>query len=174
MVTLRKATIDDAEALAELGRGTFVEAFGHLYRPEDLETFLSHAHSVDAFSRLLGDDHDIVFVALANDHSLLGYGVGGRCKLPVRDVEPRAGEIKRLYVRAAAHGQKVGTRLLDALIAELESREHDPLYVGVWSENFGAQRLYIRYGFVKIGEYDFPVGQKLDREFILRRPPRIS
>jgi RimJ/RimL family protein N-acetyltransferase len=41
--------------------------------------------------------------------------------------------------------------------------------VGVWSENVGAQRLYARYGFEKIGEYDFPVGAQLDREFILKQ-----
>ena len=35
-VTLRPATPADAEALAALGRDSFVAAFGHLYRPEDL------------------------------------------------------------------------------------------------------------------------------------------
>jgi hypothetical protein len=39
----------------------------------------------------------------------------------------------------------------------------------VWSENHGAQRLYARYGFDKIGEYGFPVGQTIDREFILKQ-----
>jgi RimJ/RimL family protein N-acetyltransferase len=43
------------------------------------------------------------------------------------------------------------------------------VYIGVWSGNAGAQRLYARHGFEKIGEYDFPVGQHLDREFILRQ-----
>src|SRR5262245_8118439 len=105
---------------------------------------------------------------------MVGYGVGGRCKLPVHDLEARAGEIKRLYVHAAAHGQKLGTRMLDMLIEELERREHDPLYVGVWSQNLGAQRLYMRYGFVRVGQYDFPVGQQMDLEFILRRPPRST
>lgn len=48
---------------------------------------------------------------------------------------------------------------------------HEPLYIGVWSENFGAQRLYARYGFQPVGEYLFPVGQHRDREFILKRQP---
>lgn len=171
MISFRRATLDDAELLSEVGRGTFIEAFGRLYRPEDLQTFLFASHSVPAWRRLLEDDHNVVVLA-CSESGTVGYGVGGRCKLPVRELEPRAGEIKGLYVLAAAHGQKLGTRMLDMLIAELERREHDPLYVGVWSENLGAQRLYIRYGFVKVDEYDFPVGRKIDREFILRRPPR--
>jgi RimJ/RimL family protein N-acetyltransferase len=44
-----------------------------------------------------------------------------------------------------------------------------PLYVGVWSGNVGAQRLYGRFGFAKVGEYEYPVGRQRDREFILRR-----
>jgi ribosomal protein S18 acetylase RimI-like enzyme len=43
------------------------------------------------------------------------------------------------------------------------------LWIGVWSENYGAQRLYGRHGFTKVGEYEFPVGEVRDREFILRR-----
>ncbi|HWU15100.1 MAG TPA: GNAT family N-acetyltransferase, partial [Caulobacter sp.] len=39
----------------------------------------------------------------------------------------------------------------------------------VWSENFGAQKLYGRLGFEKVGEYHFPVGETRDLEFILRR-----
>ncbi len=171
MITFRRAAAPDATALAELGRSTFVEAFGHLYRPEDLEAFLDEAHSVVAFRRILEDDHNVVLVAQSPNRAL-GYGIAGRCKLPVEHVEARAGEIKRLYVRAEARGQQLGTQLLDRLIDELERREYDPLYVGVWSENFGAQRLYTRYGFLKVGEYDFAVGKQMDREFILRRPPQ--
>jgi len=44
----------------------------------------------------------------------------------------------------------------------------------VWSENFGAQRFYARYGFSKVGTYEFPVGQVRDLEFILRRPPQAA
>ena len=164
---IRSATASDVDALSELGRVTFIEAFGNLYSPEDLAAFLEDSHSPAAYRRIL--EVDIVLLAQEGEE-LLGYCTGGRCKLPVQSLEPAAGEIKRVYVRAAEHGRKAGSQLLDRLIAELEARRHDPLYVGVWSQNHGAQRLYTRYGFEKVGEYEFPVGKQLDREFILRRP----
>ncbi len=40
----------------------------------------------------------------------------------------------------------------------------------MWSENFGAQRFYARYGCVQVGTYHFVVGDSRDLEFILRRP----
>jgi ribosomal protein S18 acetylase RimI-like enzyme len=43
------------------------------------------------------------------------------------------------------------------------------LWIGVWSQNFGAQRFYGRHGFEKVGNYEFLVGSVRDPEFILRR-----
>ena len=47
------------------------------------------------------------------------------------------------------------------------------LWIGVWSENYGAQRLYARHGFEIVGEYSFMVGDHADRELITRRPARL-
>jgi ribosomal protein S18 acetylase RimI-like enzyme len=46
-----------------------------------------------------------------------------------------------------------------------------PQWVGVWSENQKAQQLYLAYGFEKVGEYTFPVGETEDRDFIFCRRP---
>jgi diamine N-acetyltransferase len=62
---------------------------------------------------------------------------------------------------------------LSQALAWLDARGRLPLYVGVWSQNLGAQRLYGRFGFHKVGEYDFPVGRHVDREFILERPAAL-
>ncbi|MDH4023178.1 MAG: GNAT family N-acetyltransferase, partial [Gammaproteobacteria bacterium] len=90
-------------------------------------------------------------------------------KLPVPDLENNAGEIRHLYLRATVQRGGLGTRLLVTMLDWLAAQGYSPLYVGVWSGNLGAQRLYGRFGFEKIGEYDFPVGNHLDREFILRQ-----
>jgi RimJ/RimL family protein N-acetyltransferase len=44
----------------------------------------------------------------------------------------------------------------------------------VWSENHGAHRFYARHGFEFAGEYEFPVGEQRDREFMFRRLPRCA
>lgn len=75
----------------------------------------------------------------------------------------------QLYVFAEFLNLRLGTRLMDMGLEWLASQGRSPLYVGVWSENYGAQRLYARYGFSKVGEYGFPVGSTVDREFILKR-----
>lgn len=172
---IRPATRADAAMLAEVASATFVETFGHLYPPEDLAAFLREARSEATYAKLLGDPTVFVGLAVARDGTsgeqgtAAGYVLAGGCKLPVENLEPAAGEIRELYLRAAYHGRGLGSRLLTSALEWLAARQRAPVYLGVWSGNTGAQRLYERFGFEKIGEYDFPVGRQKDREFILRR-----
>src|SRR5262245_22631601 len=167
--TIRRALADDASALAELGAATFISTFGHLYSREDLQAFLSETHSAEAHGRKLRDPGIGVWLAEGEGGRAIGYATAGLCKLPVPDLEPGAGEVRQLYVLQEYQGHRLGSTLLEATLAWLTEMRREPIYVGVWSENFGAQRLYGRYGFIKVGEYDFPVGNHIDREFILKR-----
>ena len=167
-VAIRRATATDVEALAALGAATFTETFGHLYLPEDLAEFLHQSHSVARWQSLLTDADVAVWLAAVGDSAPVGFIVAGSCKLPVENLEPRAGEIRQLYVHSSAQNLRIGTRLLAMALDWLAAEKRTPLYVGVWSENYGAQRLYQRYGFAKVGEYFFPVGRTRDREFILK------
>ena len=167
--TIRRAGPEDAPTLASLGTATFTETFGHLYPPEDLHAFLGSSHSVDAWTRILRDPERAVWLAALAGAMPVGYIAVGACKLPVENREPTAGEVHQLYVLARHHNLRLGSQLMDVGLQWLESRGRAPLYVGVWSENFAAQRFYRRYGFDKVGEYGFPVGKTVDRELILRR-----
>lgn len=167
--TIRRASREDASALATLGAATFTETFGHLYPPEDLQTFLSTTHSVDHWTQTLTDTRNAVWLAELQDGAKIGFILVGPCKLPIENREPAAGEIKQLYVYARHHNLRLGTRLMDVGLEWLHAQKQSPLYIGVWSENYGAQRFYARYGFTKVGEYGFHVGGTVDHEFILKR-----
>ena len=167
-INLRPALSADAAPLAKLAAVTFTETFGRLYSPQDLQSFLSISRSEERYLRLLADERMGLWLASTSAGEPVGYAVAGPCKLPVENLEPTAGEMQELYVRSDYHGYQLGTRLLVSALDWLAAR-YSPLYVGVWSENVGAQRLYGRYGFNKVGEYGFPVGDHVDHEFILKR-----
>ena len=167
-MTIRRATPEDAEALAEIGAETFTDTFSHLYPEADLQAFLVESHSVEAARGYLENPDYAVWLA-EEDGRAVGYALAGPCGLPHPDVTAGCGELKRIYFRKTAQGGGRGGRLLDAVLAWLEKNGPRPIWLGVWSENHGAQKFYAARGFEKVGEYEFPVGTVRDHEFILRR-----
>lgn len=168
---IRRATPEDAPALAELGAVTFIESFGQLYAPADLQAFLEESHSVAAYAKALANPDYALWVA-EQDGRAIGYAQAGPCGLPHADVKPEDGELKRLYLLKSAQNGGVGAALFEQALAWLERDGPRTLWISVWSENFGAQRFYGRYGFEFAGEYAFIVGEQRDREFMYRRAPR--
>jgi ribosomal protein S18 acetylase RimI-like enzyme len=165
---LRRATIDDADTVSSLGARTFTETFAHLYPVEDLETFLAYAYGLERTRRDLADPDKATWL-LELDDEAIGYATAGPCGLPHPEVKPGDGELHRIYVLKAFQGGGRGSILLNTALDWLAKDGPRPLWIGVWSENFGAQKLYARLGFEKVGEYHFPVGETRDLEFILRR-----
>lgn len=169
--SIRRACVDDADTLSALATRTFTETFGHLYPDEDLQAFLAEAYAPDRQRTILAHPDYAVFL-LEDDGVAVGHAAAGPCGLPHADVHPGDGELKRLYVLASHQNGGHGGRLFDAAMRWLEREGPRTLWIGVWSENHGAQRFYARHGFERVGEYEFPVGRVRDREFILRREPR--
>ncbi len=166
-VTVRPALANDARVLTDLGRVTFAETFGHLYPAEDLESFLITEHTPEQYAAWSGDARWGLWIA-ERGGSAIGYALAGPCGLPHPEVTPDCGELKRIYVVAEAQGAGAGSLLLRQSLDWLD-KPGRRLWIGVWSENHGAQRLYARHGFEQVGTYEFKVGRVRDHEFILRR-----
>lgn len=167
---IRIATVADAAVLSNVGVGTFVETFGHLYPPEDLAAFLAESHSPESYARYLEDPRYAAWL-LEDAGTAVGYAVAGACGLPHPEVDAGDGELKRLYLHSSVQNGGWGARMFDATLAWMLREGPRTLWISVWSENHGAQRFYSRYGFAKAGEYEFPVGRVRDREFMFRRQP---
>jgi ribosomal protein S18 acetylase RimI-like enzyme len=169
---IRPATIADAETLARLGRetflDTFVEGFKVPYPPDDLRVYLEASYSLETTrARLLDPAQGWWVTERAGE--IVAYANTGPMSLPHPEGRPTHAELRRLYVVRSAQGGGLGTRLLDVALAWMETHTDGPLWIGVWSGNLKAQKLYEAYGFTKAGEYKYPVGSWFDEEFILRR-----
>ncbi|MFC5372719.1 GNAT family N-acetyltransferase [Brevundimonas faecalis] len=169
---IRPARLDDAAALGQLGRRTFVDTFvtgfGIPYPPADLESFLDASFSPETIARKLVEPGAAWWVAERED-ALLGFANTGPNTLPHPEAAPGNAELRRLYIAREAQGLGLGTKLMQLAMDWMQANTDGPLWIGVWSGNEKAQRLYAAYGFEKAGEYDYPVGAWNDREFILRR-----
>jgi ribosomal protein S18 acetylase RimI-like enzyme len=167
---IRRAVPADAEALAEIGARTFTETFAHLYPPEDLAAFLAASYGIEKTRADLANPSKAAWIVETPEGEVVGHALAGPCKLPHPDVTPDCGELDRFYLLKSHQNGGTGGRLWREILAWLEAPGPRDLWIGVWSENLGAQRFYARHGFEKVGEYGFEVGGTVDREFILKRP----
>ena len=174
-IVIRRATPADGPALAHLAASAFRAKFGHLYPAPVLEAYLRDTYAEPRTAALLADPALTVWVA-EQSAALAAFAVLGPAALPHPAITQACIELRRLYTAPDRVGAGLGTQMMDAAIlpaiAAAAARGGDA-WVGVYSDNDGAQRFYARYGFTKAGEYEFPVGPVRDREFILRRPARI-
>lgn len=162
----RAATTADVPALAALGRDSFVDKFGPMYRPEDLAAFLEETHSPEVVAAELANPERRYRLAEA-DGQLAGY-----CKLAVPSTLAEHGdaarpiEIKQLYTAPGLTGKGLGAALMDWALAEAREYGADAIQLSVWSGNEGAQRFYARYGFAKAADIEFAVGEQIDHEYL--------
>lgn len=161
----RDAAPADGPALRELFAESFVETFGHLYRPSDLKEFLD-GNSLAKWNGNLSDPEVAIHVA-EMDGTLAGFVELAPKKLPYETDAP-ALELRRLYLRSSAHGRGIADRLMHWALAEAARRGAQELILSVYVDNHRARRFYERYGFEAVGRYDFMVGSHADEDLILR------
>lgn len=162
----RPATLADAPALADLGAETFVAAFGDLYTPQDLANFLAEVHNAEAVAgEILGESctHRLVedngaLVAFCKLRYPTKFGDYTEATNPI--------ELGQLYALPTHTGHGIGAKLMDWALDHARAGNHDAILLSVYAENFGAQRFYQRYGFAKIADITFKVGEQLDPELL--------
>jgi GNAT superfamily N-acetyltransferase len=161
----RDAGPDDAEALAELGRATFADTFGHLYSPENLAAFLT-SHDPERWRQELADPAFAVRLA-EEDGKAVAYAKIGPPSLPFEVSGPTV-ELRQFYVLKPWQGRGLAPEMMAWVLAEARARGAGQLYLSVFVDNPRARRFYANYGFREVGMYHFMVGTHADDDIIMR------
>ena len=166
MIAYRDATITDAATLDRIFDTSFCDTFAHLYRAEDLDTFLSSFGVADWQSQL--NDPAFAFRIAEAGGEPIGYVKLGPLNLPVETHRP-ASLLDQLYILKEYHGVGIAHALMDWALEESGRRGAEEMYLTVYVDNHRARRFYDRYGFEAIGRYDFMVGSHADEDIIMRK-----
>ncbi|HLO21055.1 MAG TPA: GNAT family N-acetyltransferase [Sphingomicrobium sp.] len=166
MITYRDARISDGAKLDRLFDTIFCDTFAHLYRPQDLETFLSSFGVADWEAEL--ESPAYAFRIAEAGGVPVGYLKLGPFKLPIEPGGP-ALLLDQLYILKEHHGTGIAHALMDWAIDEARRRGAGELYLTVYIDNRRARRFYDRYGFEDVGRYAFMVGEQADEDVIMRK-----
>jgi ribosomal protein S18 acetylase RimI-like enzyme len=165
MITYRDAIAADAPALEDLFARAFTETFGHLYRAEDLDSFLAGMDEAAWHGELTDPSYHIRLAEA--DGEAAGFVKLGTLDLPV-EPEGKALELKQLYLLSEWHGHGIARILMDWTLDQAREQGAEQLYLSVWTENFRARNFYARYGFAFVAPYAFVVGEQADEDEIWR------
>jgi ribosomal protein S18 acetylase RimI-like enzyme len=163
---LRAAAPADIPAISHLATESFVAKFGHLYSAENLNAFLEESLSEAAIAAELANPARVYQLAEAGGR-LVGYcKIGLTCGFPQHARGSNVMELKQLYTASDATGMGIGKALMDWAMDQFAARKADEVQISVYADNAGAHRFYQRYGFAKVADITFKVGDHIDPEFL--------
>jgi diamine N-acetyltransferase len=170
-LSLRIATSADAQSLAALAERTFRDTFAAANSPDDMETYVRDAFSLDRVRAELADTANTFLLAIrAGDERGVGYA-----KLRTGTTDPSVTgpdpvELQRIYVDRSALGLGLGAALMRSSLDTARSAGYRTLWLGVWEHNARAIDFYTRWQFATVGEHEFRLGADTQRDLIMARP----
>jgi GNAT superfamily N-acetyltransferase len=165
-ITIRRAGVSDAAALAELAARTFCETFAADNNPEDLEAHLRSSYGV-AQQTVELEDRDAVTLLAFKGEEPTGFAQVRRKSAPSCVSGERPVELHRFYLARSAQGTGLAAPLLRAARAAAEELGGRQLWLGVWERNPRAIAFYLKSGFVKVGSRVFMVGSDRQTDLVL-------
>ena len=160
MLEIRKAQVEDAPYIALLGRITFTETFGHLYRyKEDLMDYFDRTFSVEKMAKGLQKSENVFWIAFV-DQLPVGYA---KLKLHSKSAfldSENVCQLQKIYVLKDFLSNKVGLQLQHELLTEAHRSQFEHIWLSVLHSNERAINFYAKNGFREIGKHDFQIGRE--------------
>jgi hypothetical protein len=159
-INIRIAQKEDAPFIALLGRTTFTETFGHLFRDKnDLMEYYEQTFSVAKIRSSMQKPNNVFFIAFV-DELPVGYG---KLKLDSPSEFLDNGlvcQLQKIYVLKDFLSLKIGLQLQTKMIETAVKAQYDEIWLSVLHTNERAKRFYLKNGFRQIGEHDFSIGKE--------------
>lgn len=158
--TIRIATVADATYISYLGKGTFSETFGHLFRDkQDLIHYVETTFSVPKITMGLQKSSNVFWIAFI-DKKPIGYA---KLKLDSATEFIDASSIcqlQKIYILKAFVSLKIGSELQTHLLKKARELSYEYIWLSVLNSNDRAIQFYKKNGFDIIGNHDFTIGQE--------------
>ncbi len=159
LISIKEIAADQAKALNELARQTFVESHGRSAKPADIEAYMDANFTVSYFKNELKDSSNY-YHSLHVNNQWVGYS-----KLvfnqPISAVEfSRITKLERIYLLETHHGMGLAQQFLDFLVQQAKKTGQTGMWLNVWTENKRAIRFYEKNKFETVGTFDFKISEQ--------------
>lgn len=157
---IRRATAEDAAALAAFAGGAFTDTYLGLDDAQEIADYVAEHFRPEVLGAVIADPACMTLTAWLGPQ-LAGYAIVRDAPAPDCVTGPAPLELWRLYLGRAFIGQGLGARLMAAVQAEARRRGARTLWLGVYDRNVRAVAFYERFGFAPVGRKEFLFGGRL-------------
>jgi len=166
-LSIRQADISDTNIICALGVTTFYEAYFEQDESSDLANYVLESFSQAQIEDELTDTNSTFFIAEL-DGKAVGYAKLRENSTVDCLKNENAVELHRIYILERAKGKGVGGELMNRCFETARAKGYETIWLGVWERNSAAQKFYEKLGFVKVGELQFPYGETVGTNFVLK------
>src|SRR5262245_22196308 len=167
-LSIRVATISDAEMMTEFAWRTFHDAFAPMNSPDNMEAYMSQNFTLQKFSAQIADPRATFLIAeIEATPVAFAKLYDGDVPICVSGLAPV--EIERFYVDRQFHGKGVAQTLMQACFDRARQSGHGTIYLGVWENNHRAIAFYRKCGFDVVGSHVFQLGDEAQNDLLMER-----
>jgi len=166
-ISIRQADISDINIICALGATTFYEAYFEQDEPGDLAKYVLENFSPAQIEAEVNNTNSTFFIAELNGKAV-GYAKLREDSTVDCLKNENAVELHRIYILERAKGKGVGIKLINQCFESARARGYKTIWLGVWEQNSAALKFYKKLGFVKVGELEFPYGETVGTNFVLK------
>lgn len=158
MTEIVKASANDAQLLADIGKQTFIESHGRSAAKTDIDFYINENCSYNFFQNELRDPRNIYHI-IYHDKLPAGYSKiildYTHTNIEIQNVT----KLERIYLLKEFYELKLGFELFNFNMKLSKSNNQAGMWLFVWTENARAISFYEKNGFKTIGSYVYKISE---------------
>lgn len=158
----------DLNALQEIARTTFTEAYADVNTAEDMKNYLANNLSQETLLSELKHFNSRFYLAKTNEE-VVGYLKLNTHKETPESFNVPTLEIERIYTLRAYYGRGVGPLLMQKAVEIAKKEGYQYIWLGVWKKNDRALQFYKKNNFQVYGERSFQLGDTLYSDYLMKK-----
>jgi ribosomal protein S18 acetylase RimI-like enzyme len=164
---IRPALLEDAALIAQLASKTFMETYGEMNTPENMEKYLDTQFSVSKIVAELSN-HNARFFLVYVEGIPAAFTKLRQDRKPKKLENENVIEIQRIYVLKEFQGFRIGKTLIEMVKKLAKAEGFKAIWLQVWQKNNKAIRFYQKVGFVVYETATFILGDDVQQDFLMR------
>lgn len=158
LYSIRKAILQDAKILTEIGFQSFKSAHGHSAPKKDIEEYMSQNFNETTFSKELSEEKN-QFYLISYNNVIVGYTLLIFNQKDATISVENCAYLSRIYLLEEYYGLGLGKKLFDFIKSLCSENHQNGIWLRVWVENQRAIQFYTKLGFKIVGKSDYKISE---------------